>query len=164
MSVTLVADRHLVPMASADLDEVEALERTAYEFPWTRGNFQDAIDHAYPSFCLRRASGELAGYCILMRVVDELHLLNLCVAPADRQSGAALVLMREMQALAAHEGLASILLEVRPSNLRAIDIYARFGFRSIGRRKHYYPAREGREDAIVMRLELASTEGGHGLD
>ena len=164
MSGALMADRLLVPMTTTDLHEVEALEQRAYAFPWTHGNFRDALEHGYPSFCLRRTMGELAGYCVLMRVVDELHLLNICVAPDDRQSGAALAMMREMLALARREQMSSVLLEVRPTNRRAIAVYERFGFRAIGRRKNYYPAPEGREDAIVMRLEIAIAEDTHGLD
>jgi [ribosomal protein S18]-alanine N-acetyltransferase len=163
MSSALETDRHVDAMTRADLDDVVEIEREAYEFPWTRGNFDDALSNGYRCLGLRHATGRLIGYCVLMSVVDELHLLNLCAAPGAQHSGAALALLREMESYARGAGLGSVLLEVRPSNTRAIAIYERFGFVPIGRRKLYYPSREGREDAIVMRLTFAA-EGGHGLD
>jgi ribosomal-protein-alanine N-acetyltransferase len=104
----------------------------------------------------------LIGYCVLMPVVDEMHLLNLCVAPAAQGVGAGLSLLREAVRITRNERLDGLLLEVRPSNHRAIRLYERFGFASIGRRKNYYPARHrSREDAIVMRFSFAR-EGADG--
>ena len=98
--------------------------------------------------CLRHVTGTLIGYCVLMPVVDEMHLLNLCVAPQAQHAGAGLALLREAVRIARAEKLDGVLLEVRPSNPRAIQLYERFGFASIGRRKNYYPARHrSREDA-----------------
>jgi ribosomal-protein-alanine N-acetyltransferase len=153
VSGVLLADRYLSPMTEADLDEVAAVEKLAYDFPWTRGNFQDSLRNGYFGVCLRHVTGTLLGYCVLMPVVDEMHLLNLCVAPHAQGDGAGLTLLRETVRIARHEKLDSVLLEVRPSNPRAIHLYERFGFEAIGRRKNYYPARHrSREDAIVMRL------------
>jgi ribosomal-protein-alanine N-acetyltransferase len=162
MSGVLLADRYLSPMTDADLDEVAVIERAAYEFPWTRGNFEDSLRNGYFGVCLRHVTGTLIGYCVLMPVVDEMHLLNLCVAPSVQGAGAGLALLREAVRIARSEKLAGLLLEVRPSNQRAIRLYERFGFVSIGRRRNYYPARHrGREDAIVMRFSFAR-EGADG--
>ncbi len=159
MNAALLNECHVSPMTAADLDEVAALEQASYEFPWTRGNFQDSLRNGHFGVCMRRVTGILVGYCVLMPVIDELHLLNVCIAPAARGAGAALVLLHETVRIARAEHLGSVLLEVRPSNARAIHIYERFGFVSIGQRKHYYPARYGdREDAIVMRLVLTKGE------
>jgi ribosomal-protein-alanine N-acetyltransferase len=164
MSGVLLADRYLAPMTESDLDEVALIERSAYEFPWTRGNFADSLRNGYFGMCLRHVTGTLIGYCVLMPVVDEMHLLNLCVAPSAQGAGAGLALLREAVRITRHEKLSGLLLEVRPSNQRAIRLYERFGFASIGRRKNYYPARyRGREDAIVMRLTLTK-EGTHGAE
>lgn len=162
MSGVLLADRYMSPMTDADLDEVVFVERTAYEFPWSRGNFEDSLRNGYFGLCMRHVTGALIGYCVLMPVVDEMHLLNLCVAPPAQGAGAGLALLREAVRITRHEGLTGLLLEVRPSNQRAIRLYERFGFVSIGRRKNYYPARHHtREDAIVMRFSFAK-EGAHG--
>ena len=82
MTGVLLSDRYLAPMTDADLDEVVAIEHVAYEFPWSRGNFEDSLRNGYLGVCLRHVTGSLIGYCVLMPVVDEMHLLNLCVAPA----------------------------------------------------------------------------------
>jgi ribosomal-protein-alanine N-acetyltransferase len=152
MSGVLLADRYLSPMTEADLDEIAAVERDAYEFPWSRGNFEDSLRNGYFGICMRHVTGVLIGYCVLMPVVDEMHLLNLCVAPRAQGSGAGLALLREAVRITRGKGLSGLLLEVRPSNLRALRLYERFGFATIGRRKNYYPARRhSREDALVMR-------------
>ncbi|WP_345810838.1 ribosomal protein S18-alanine N-acetyltransferase [Paraburkholderia sp. PREW-6R] len=162
MSGVLLTDRYMSPMTEGDLDEVAAIEKLAYEFPWSRGNFGDSLRNGYYGVCLRHVTGTLIGYCVLMPVVDEMHLLNLCVTPAAQGAGAGLSLLREAVRITRAEKLEGLLLEVRPSNHRAIRLYERFGFMSIGRRKNYYPARHrSREDAIVMRFSFA-TEGADG--
>ena len=162
MSGVLLADRYISPMTDADLDEVAYVEREAYEFPWSRGNFEDSLRNGYFGVCMRHVTGTLIGYCVLMPVVDEMHLLNLCVAPQAQRTGAGLALLREASRLARNKGLSGLLLEVRPSNVRAVKLYERFGFSTIGRRKNYYPARHrAREDALVMRYTF-SKEDAHG--
>ncbi|TAM04082.1 MAG: ribosomal-protein-alanine N-acetyltransferase [Paraburkholderia sp.] len=162
MSGVLMTDRYLSQMTESDLDEVAAIERVAYEFPWSRGNFEDSLRNGYFGICMRHMTGTLLGYCVLMPVVDEMHLLNLCVAPAAQGAGAGLALLREAVRIAGAQRLEGLLLEVRPSNHRAIRLYEQFGFVTIGRRKNYYPARHhSREDAIVMRFSFAG-EGADG--
>lgn len=162
MSGVLLADRYMSPMTDADLDEVAFVEREAYEFPWTRGNFEDSLRNGYFGVCMRHVTGTLVGYCVLMPVVDEMHLLNLCVAPQAQGTGVGFALLREAVRITRGKRLTGLLLEVRPSNLRAVRLYERFGFVTIGRRKNYYPARHrSREDAIVMRFSFAK-EGAHG--
>jgi ribosomal-protein-alanine N-acetyltransferase len=142
------------PMTNADLDEVFALEKSVYPHPWSRGNFVDSIDAGYHAWVLRD-HGELAGYFLLMAAVDEVHLLNVSVAERRQRQGLGLYLLGKVAACARGLGADSILLEVRPSNLRALTVYQRYGFAEIGRRKAYYPAHNGqREDAIVMRFIL----------
>lgn len=142
------------PMAAADLDEVYALEQSVYPHPWSRGNFSDSLDAGYHAWVLRDR-GELAGYFLLMAAVDEAHLLNVSVAENRQRQGLGHYLLGKIAACARGLGAESILLEVRPSNLRALQVYLRYGFVEIGRRKAYYPAHNGqREDAIVMRYVL----------
>ncbi len=161
MSGVLLADRYVSPMTEADLDEVAAVEREAYEFPWSRGNFEDSLRNGYFGVCMRHVTGALIGYCVLMPVVDEMHLLNLCVAPQAQGTGAGLTLLREAVRITRGKQLCGLLLEVRPSNVRALRLYERFGFATIGRRKNYYPARRhGREDALVMRYTFKEGDDG----
>jgi ribosomal-protein-alanine N-acetyltransferase len=97
----------------------------------------------------------LAGYFLAMPVVDEVHLLNLAVSARRQGQGLACALLDRLCAYARGQKVQSLLLEVRVSNRRALQIYLRYGFTEIGRRKGYYPAEDNkREDAIVMRMEL----------
>jgi ribosomal-protein-alanine N-acetyltransferase len=142
------------PMTIDDLDEVYALELSVYPHPWSRGNFSDSLGAGYHAWVLRE-QGELAGYFLLMAAVDEAHLLNVSVAKQRQRQGLGRYLLDKIAACARGLGAESVLLEVRPSNVRALSVYLRYGFAEIGRRKAYYPAYNGqREDAIVMRYTL----------
>jgi ribosomal-protein-alanine N-acetyltransferase len=147
----------MVAMTTADLDRVMPVEQVAYAFPWTRGNFVDSLVAGYQARLLRpvEAPDTVAGYYLAMEGVGELHLLNLTVSPDWQGRGLSLVLLDDLVAFARGRALAQVWLEVRESNARAMAIYRRYGFRTIGRRRGYYPAPAGRrEDAIVMGLTL----------
>jgi len=145
----------LAPMTAADVDEVWALECGVFPYPWSRGNFVDSVVSGYDCWTVRDAAGELAGYYLLMYALDEAHLLDVAVAGKRQRQGLGRRLLDEIAARARSQGMTSILLEVRPSNERALDVYRRHGYIHIGRRKGYYPAGPAsREDAIVMRLDL----------
>lgn len=137
-------------IVDGDLPQIAAIEIASYEFPWTFGNFADSLRHGHLGIAAHDG-GVLCAYCILMPVLEEMHILNLCVAAFARGQGLARVLLEATQAEARARGMRSLLLEVRPSNPRALEIYRRFGFNEIGQRRNYYPARFGRENAIVMR-------------
>ncbi|MGV8900412.1 MAG: ribosomal protein S18-alanine N-acetyltransferase [Burkholderiaceae bacterium] len=148
-----------VPMQVEDIDAVLAIENTVYPHPWTRGNFKDALHSGYQAWVAREqlggAAGDVVGYFLLMLVLDEGHLLNISVRADVQGRGFGRALMDRVVSMARELELASVLLEVRPSNTRALNMYAQYGFMSIGRRKAYYPAAENtREDAFVMRLSL----------
>ncbi len=143
------------PMAERDLDEVLALEESVYPHPWSRGNFVDSLASGYQAWVLRDQDGYLLGYFLLMAIVDEAHLLNVAVSAEIQGQGLGRFLLNQAAACSRGLGMASVLLEVRPSNTRALEIYQRYGFSQIGRRKAYYPAaNQQREDAIVMRLDI----------
>ena len=146
----------LRPMVVADVDEVLAIEQSVFPHPWTRGNFMDSLSSGYDAWVLRDAGhGQLAGYFLLMYAVDEAHLLDVAVSGERHGTGLGRYLLERIAARARGMGMSSVLLEVRPSNLRALQVYERYGYTQIGRRKGYYPAHEGqREDAIVMRYAL----------
>ncbi|MGB7479008.1 MAG: ribosomal protein S18-alanine N-acetyltransferase [Burkholderiaceae bacterium] len=145
----------LAPMTEADLPQVLAIENDVYSHPWTHGNFVDALRSGYHSRVLRDGGRQVLGYFLLMLAVDEAHLLNISVARAWQRRGIGHLLLDAVAMLARRRRMASILLEVRPSNQRAIAVYQRYGFVQIGVRRNYYPAVGAtREDAIVMRLVL----------
>jgi len=143
------------PMQDSDIDEVVALEERVYPYPWTRGNFADSLASGYHAWVLRNQAMQLMGYFLVMQMVDEAHLLNVAVAQEWQGQGLGRFLLNQSVACARGLGMESMLLEVRPSNERALDLYQRYGFEQIGRRKGYYPAGgQLREDAIVMRYML----------
>ena len=136
------------------LDTVMAVEQRAYAHPWTRGNFQDALAHGY-QVQLLLGGDQLLGYFVAMPGVDEVHLLNLTVAPEFQRQGWAQVLLDALQLWARSRNAQWLWLEVRKSNLRAQSVYQACGFRQVGERKRYYPAEgSAREDALVMSLPL----------
>ncbi|MCW5285652.1 ribosomal protein S18-alanine N-acetyltransferase [Verminephrobacter eiseniae] len=139
----------------ARLDAVLAVEQSAYPNPWTRGNFTDAIASGYQAQVLM-AGEHLLGYFVAMMGVDEVHLLNITVAPAFQRQGWARVLLDALTLWARRRGAQWLWLEVRVSNLRAQHVYRAQGFHCVGERKRYYPAAQGgwREDAMIMSLAL----------
>lgn len=147
----------LRPMRESDLDAVLEVERRAYEFPWTHGIFRDCLRADYLAWVLD-LDGAIAGYFLLSLVAGEAHVLNLCVAPELQGQGHGHRLLRSLLHLARGRGAQRVFLEVRPSNRSAIALYDREGFNEIGRRPRYYPSPDGREDALVMAMELLPPE------
>jgi tRNA threonylcarbamoyladenosine biosynthesis protein TsaB len=144
------------PMTDADLDEVVALEAHVQAFPWTRGNFADALAAGYGAWALRR-EGKLAGFCVLMFAPDVAHLLVIAVAKPLHRQGLGGVLLDWCEQQARERGMEGVLLEVRPSNESAVSFYKRHGYLQIGVRRGYYPAEKGgREDALVMQKRFAA--------
>ncbi len=142
-------------MAVRDLQAVMAIEYAAYSFPWTRGNFIDSLAAGYLARMLVHETAGIVGYYVAMRGVDEMHLLNLTVAPAQQQRGHSRTLLDDLDERCRRSHVGRIWLEVRASNQRARQLYARRGFVEAGLRRGYYPAGAARrEDAIVMSLAL----------
>lgn len=139
----------------ADLDTLVEIEVAAYPFPWSRGNFIDSLNAGYLARKRIDAAGRWIGYFIAMPGVQEVHLLNLTVAPAHQRRGHARAMLDELVRESRALGAQRLWLEVRTSNLRAQEIYRRYGFREVGLRRGYYPAGAlARENAIVMSLIL----------
>ena len=139
-------------MNFADIDQVLSIEEEVYSHPWTRGNFSDSLMNGYDAFALLDQDRRIQAYFWVMPVLDELHLLNFAVSAEKQGKGRGKVMLTHLFDYAREQGFASILLEVRAGNQRAIEVYLKGGFEEIGRRKGYYPALgDQREDAIVMR-------------
>lgn len=140
-------------MTAADLDLVTAIESDAYPHPWTRGNFSDSLAAGYHCWIME-CGGAIVGYAVVMIAAGEAHLLNLTIVVGSQRRGLGTEFLHFAKKLGRNYGAERMLLEVRPSNASGRALYAREGFREIGQRRGYYPAREGREDAIVLELAL----------
>lgn len=144
-------------MKQADVEAVSAIEKRAYPFPWSPGIFRDCLRAGHHCWLLESPQ-VLLGYGVLSAAAGEAHLLNLCIAPEHQGRGHGRRLLARMIDLARWNRAAQVFLEVRPSNPRAIALYREYGFNEIGLRPNYYPASKGREDAIVMAMELVPPE------
>ena len=151
-------------MTPAWLDAVLRIELGAYEHPWTRGNFSDSLDAGYQAQLLTAGKSPavtLLAYFVAMKGLDEVHLLNIAVAPAYQRQGWARLMLDALAIWARGQGAQWLWLEVRLSNARAKAVYERYGFREVGLRRNYYPAgvaglvgASKREDAVVMSFAL----------
>jgi ribosomal-protein-alanine N-acetyltransferase len=151
----LPAHTRLRAMLPDDLPEVLAIERQAYEFPWTHENFASSLASGYLAECLLdAASGRLLGYYVAMMGFEEMHLLNITLAPAEQGRGYGRALLELLRVRSQQHEARKLWLEVRVSNPRAQRLYLSFGFEVVGSRRGYYPAHGGREDAIVMGLDV----------
>lgn len=144
----------LRPMRMGDVSRVAEADQLSYDFPWTAGNFADALTAGYRC-CVYEHCGDIIAYAVLMSVLDELHLLNLTVVPVQQKLGYGRALLQRMLACAREEHFLTMWLEVRPSNTAAKRLYDQTGFSVVGLRKQYYPALGGgREDALLMYRDV----------
>lgn len=144
------------PMTEADIDAVAELEADLQAFPWTRGNFADALASGYEA-CVLRQDGKVVGFCFVMLAPDVAHLLVIGVSRAQHRRGLGSLLMGWCEQVAREQELPAVMLEVRPSNVAALAFYEKIGFERIGVRRGYYPTGTGtREDAFVMQKLLVN--------
>ena len=177
-------EARLEPITVERIPAVCAIEKTAFTHPWTPANFSDSLAAGYHCQCLvappalgseggpralwgrpagRTGDETLIGYFVAMKGVDEVHLLNITVAPAFQGQGWAPLMLEALAGWSRGQNAQWLWLEVRASNLRALAIYERQGFRRVGVRKGYYPAEgSAREDAVVMSLRLNESNSAWG--
>jgi [ribosomal protein S18]-alanine N-acetyltransferase len=149
----MMIEPKLRPMTASDLDAIMAIESVNFPFPWTDGNFKDSMNSGY--MCLVMEQGkQLIGYAVLMMVLDEAHLLNISVAQSHQGQGWGRYLLVQMMEMGREKGGLNMFLEVRPSNHSALGLYESMGFNEMGIRPGYYPAHNGREDAVLMGMAL----------
>jgi ribosomal-protein-alanine N-acetyltransferase len=153
MSAVLRPAPEFEPMREADLRAVLDIEEGIYEFPWTLGNFRDSLRAGYSCWVIREGR-RVIGYAVLMLAAGEAHLLNLSVAAHSQRRGHGRRLLDHIVQAARGHKAKILFLEVRPTNEVGQRLYGGYGFRQIGVRRGYYPARKGREDALVLALEL----------
>jgi [ribosomal protein S18]-alanine N-acetyltransferase len=153
MSAVLRPAAEFEPMRETDLRAVLEIEESIYEFPWTLGNFRDSLRAGYACWVVRE-SRHVIGYAVLMLAAGEAHLLNLSVAAPSQRRGHGRKLLHNIVQVAREHKAKVLFLEVRPTNEVGQRLYSGYGFRQIGVRRGYYPARKGREDALVLALDL----------
>lgn len=139
-------------MQSADLEQVIALEQQAFSHPWTLKLYEDALT-SYECWVML-VDGQHVGHGVISQVLDEAHLLNIAIAVDQQGRGLGLQLLEHLMLRATERGCVECFLELRASNQSAYRLYERFGFNEIGRRRDYYPAPGGHEDALVMVCTL----------
>ncbi|HEV2111142.1 MAG TPA: ribosomal protein S18-alanine N-acetyltransferase [Gammaproteobacteria bacterium] len=142
------------PMHEGDVRAVMDIERRAYKFHWTEGIFRDCLRVGYCCWVMELSSGTV-GYGVMSLVVGEAHLLNICVAPELQRQGYGRLLLNHFMELARERGAGQMFLEVRLSNSAAIALYRGRGFNEVGMRKNYYPGEKGREDALILAMDLS---------
>jgi ribosomal-protein-alanine N-acetyltransferase len=153
MSAVLKLQPRFRPLAERDLAAVMTIERDLYEFPWSVGNFHDSLAAGYSCWAMVSAQ-RLIGYAVLMLGPGEAHLLNLTIARDAQRQGHGTRLLHHVLGVARRYGVARLFLEVRPTNAAARALYAQQGFSEVGVRRGYYPARDGREDALLLSVAL----------
>ena len=157
-----VTPRRLVrfrAMTPFDVAGVGAVERSSYQFPWSEGIFRDCLRVGY--LCrVAECDGEVVGYGIVAMGAGEAHILNICVCGPMRGRGIGRQMLMLLIERSHQAGMQDVFLEVRPSNMHAIALYQSVGFVEVGRRRGYYQAVDGREDALVLKLSLPVKSGG----
>lgn len=140
-------------MHELDVPVIVAIERAAYQFPWSEGIFRDCLRVGYVCRVVE-AGDEMAGYGIMSVGAGEAHILNVCIANEYRRRGLARKLLLYLLERARASGMYEAFLEVRPSNTTAAHLYQSMGFQQVGVRRGYYQSTAGREDAAVLRRVL----------
>ena len=139
----------------SELPELYKLERLCHQHPWTLGILKDCLQVGY--LCHSFYTGQCEhpiGFTINQIILDECHLLNICIHPKFQGEGYAKAALQWLIELLREKDIQRIFLEVRASNTKAIGLYEKIGFHQVGLRKDYYPAEHGREDALVLQLEI----------
>lgn len=144
-------------MTRGDVGAVLAIEQAVQRFPWTRGNFTDALDSGYLCCVNETPEGDICGYAILMPVADEAELLNIGVAAAQQRGGLGRAILGEMLEAVRAKQMRRVFLEVRSSNIAAMSLYRSAGFNEVGMRRAYYRNKDGSEDAVIMAHELTGS-------
>ena len=147
----------LRPGRAEDLKAIAAIEQAASSGPWSLSQFVSAsLRSTQQMLVLEDATGDVLGFAVYQQVVDEATLMNIAIAPAAQGCGHGGALLEAVVSMVTGGGAQRLLLEVRESNGPARALYRRYGFVDDGRRRDYYPSADGREDAILMSLELES--------
>lgn len=143
---------YLQPMYEEDLDWVLSVEQRCYDFPWSRQGFENSMEQGL-NYLFCNEEGLYLGYCCILPVLDEAHILNLCVSPSFQRKGVAKAACSAILAKLQERQFHIALLEVRESNEAARLLYQKLGFHQDGVRKNYYRAKEWNEEAELVEVK-----------
>jgi ribosomal-protein-alanine N-acetyltransferase len=143
-------------MTLGDVERVMKIEEAVYEFPWTVKIFSDCIRVGYCCW-LALQQQNIVGHAVISVTAGESHMLNLSIARQYQRKGFGRQFIEFLIQQAQAKQAQTMLLEVRPSNTAAINCYNSAGFNEIGLRKNYYPAPQGREDALLFARHIVAT-------
>lgn len=144
-------------MRAEDLDSILQIEKDCHNFPWSEGIFRDCLRVGY--YCpVLEIKGDVCAYGVMSVAAGEAHIFNICVLPVLRRQGYGEMILRHLIDVALVRKSRTVFLEVRPSNVVAISLYEKLGFIEVGVRKNYYPDKAGREDALIMAIEIGTEE------
>lgn len=135
-------------MTEMDIDKIMIVERESFSLPWSKESYLGELKNILATYLLCDSEGEVAGYGGLWVVLDEAHITNVAVARQFRRCGMGRALMQNLEKVAREKNAGRILLEVRPSNEAALEMYKALGYVATGLRKAYYS--DNGEDAIIM--------------
>ena len=153
MSAVLKPTSGLRPMTEDDLETVMTIERQTYPFPWTFGIFHDCMHVGYCCW-VYELDDDIEAYAVMSVGANEAHILTLVVRESSRGLGLGRMMLQFLKDTAVQHKADTLLLEVRPSNDIALQLYRSFGFHDLGVRPNYYPAESGREDALIMAMSI----------
>ncbi|NOZ10279.1 MAG: ribosomal protein S18-alanine N-acetyltransferase [Gammaproteobacteria bacterium] len=152
-AVMSIDEPQLRPMTKEDLFGVMAIEERIYSFPWSEGIFRDCLRVGY--FCMvYETAGEIRGYGVMSVAAGECHILNVGIHSVCQRQGLGVRLVGYLLDMARHYHAQMAFLEVRKSNKQARRLYDNVGFNEIGVRPDYYPAEDGKEDALILAKTL----------
>lgn len=138
---------------ASDLEIICINERKSYSIPWSNKSIQESIEGDHYVF-LMKSHEHVIGHMIIQQILDETHLLNVCVVPEFQRKGMGKDWINFLLSFAAEHSSISLFLEVRISNHSAISLYTQSGFKTLATRKGYYRTHNGAEDGLVMELKL----------
>jgi len=141
-------------MLEDDLNDVISIEEEVYPYPWTRGIFYDCLNVGYLCWIFE-INGKIIAYSVMSVAAGEAHLLTIVVPTNEQGKGYGKKMLNEMIQHAVNDNASTMYLEVRTSNKAAIELYHQRGFNELGIRDNYYPAESGREDALILALDLS---------
>ena len=141
-------------LLTSDVEALLMIEEAAQEAPWSRAAFERCFEAKYPGW-VAVDSDKVVGFSMVSLAAGECHILNLCVHPDFHRKGLGRALLQQALDWAKNEEAVMIYLEVRRSNLAAIQLYLNMDFKQIGERKDYYPAPKGKkEDALIFARDI----------
>ncbi|ELZ5939597.1 ribosomal protein S18-alanine N-acetyltransferase [Providencia stuartii] len=144
-------------LKQSDLATAFLIEKLSHDFPWTERVFYGNQGEKYHNIKIS-VNNQIVGFAITQCILDEATLFNIAIHPDYQGKGYGRLLMEQLITDLVDKGILTLWLEVRESNAAALRLYDKLGFHQVTVRKDYYPAKQGREDALILALTLFNDE------